>query len=73
MLFSVGFACSKTETQPDCTSLIQKVQSAAQTYASNPSNTANCNAYKSALQEALKCSGTNTSQYQSALNQLTCK
>ncbi|HRO46108.1 hypothetical protein [Agriterribacter sp.] len=67
----------KKEKKVDCTSAAKRVADAVQTYAANI-NSANCKAYKAALQEYLETdcvtglSAEEKAAYQSALSGLTC-
>jgi hypothetical protein len=75
--FPLLISSCKKEKKLDCNSAAKKVVDAAQAYGANV-NSANCKAYKAALQEYLETdcvsglSAEEKAAYQSSLSALTC-
>lgn len=76
-IFPLLISSCKKEKKLDCTSAAKKVVEAAQAYGAND-NSANCKAYKAAIQEYLETdcvtglSAEEKAAYQSSLSGLTC-
>lgn len=74
LTLAISIGCKKNKDLENCTELISRVNAAEITYGTNPT-TANCQAYKTALNNMLACpaiSAQERTAYQLLFSQLTC-
>lgn len=70
-------SCKKEDDVDNCTSLAQTLVDAAQIYADDPTNVANCTSYKTAIKSYFEgcdaISDTDKATYQLVYDYLTCE